>query len=92
MPLGVLRYSVRIVIGATERIDRAAIAVAIAIREQDFASFDSRMKVEVVRLDTGSAFRNQEVREDQPGTLVFIDEIKKLGMVWNRSNWWKAPR
>jgi len=61
-------------------------AVAVAVRQNQFAAIDLHCEVQIIRIDARSSFGNQKIGQNQTGTLVFVAEVEQLGIVRNKSN------
>src|SRR5205814_10587164 len=53
-------------------------AVSVAIRQNQFDAVDLHRKVQIIRIDARGSFGNQQIGQDQTGTLVFVAEVKQL--------------
>src|SRR4029077_11633773 len=56
----------------------AAIIRTVAIRQNQFAPIDLHLEVQIIRIDARGSFGNQQIGQDQTGTLVFVAEVEQL--------------
>src|SRR5262249_36735280 len=56
----------------------AAIIRTIAVRQNQFAPVDLHLEVQIIRIDARGSFGDQQIGQDQTGTLVFVTEIEQL--------------
>src|SRR6266487_1800619 len=56
-------------------------AVSVAVRQNQFTPVDLHLEVQIIGIDARGSFGNQQIGQDQTGTLVFVAEVEQL---WNR--------
>src|SRR4029077_20287810 len=55
-----------------------SISVSIVVRQNQFAPVDLHVEVEIIGIDARGSFGNQEIGQDQTGTLILVAEVEQL--------------
>ena len=74
--LGVLETQIGLIVVTAAR--RLPLPSSIAVRQNQFAAVDLHVEVQIVRIDARCSFGDQQVGEDQAGTLIFVAEVEQL--------------
>src|SRR5205823_14716471 len=74
---------IRLVVVTARRIrgDGAAAVictVSTVVRQNRFAPVDLHFEVEIIRIDARGSFGNQEIGQDETGTLILVAEVEQL--------------